>query len=81
MKKAKGYSLYLSSFLAALTCPCHVPLYIILFSGTSLGAMLAENQWILFIALGISFPVFALLALVSYKRIKAQHAKAALYNR
>ena len=29
--------------LAALTCPCHVPIYLAIFGGTALGAFLSEN--------------------------------------
>lgn len=70
----KGFSLYLSSFLAAMTCPCHVPLYIFLFSGTSIGVFFSENQWLLFVSLGILFPVFIFLAIISYRRIKRQNS-------
>jgi len=77
MVRIKGFSVYLSAFLAALTCPCHVPLYLFLFSGTSLGVFLTENEWLFFIALGMSFPLFGLLTLISFKRIKAQHIASA----
>lgn len=29
--------------IAALTCPCHVPIYLVIFGGTALGAFLSEN--------------------------------------
>jgi mercuric ion transport protein len=37
--KAKGYWLAL---VAALTCPCHVPILVLALSGTSAGALLAD---------------------------------------
>ena len=70
----KGFSLYLSSFLAAMTCPCHVPLYLFLFSGTSLGVFFTDNQWLLFIGLGILFPVFILLTILIYRQLKQQNS-------
>lgn len=38
--KRKGY-LHLA--MAALTCPCHVPVYLVFFGGTALGGVLREN--------------------------------------
>ena len=37
--KAKGYWLAL---IAALTCPCHVPILVLALSGTSAGVLLAD---------------------------------------
>ena len=34
---------YLHLAIAALTCPCHVPIYLAIFGGTALGALLREN--------------------------------------
>lgn len=39
--KAKRYWL---AFFAALTCPCHVPLLALLFTGTAAGAFLGEHM-------------------------------------
>lgn len=34
---------YLHLAIAALTCPCHVPIYLMIFGGTALGGFLREN--------------------------------------
>ena len=34
---------YFHLAIAALTCPCHVPIYLAIFGGTALGALLREN--------------------------------------
>jgi len=61
-RKGKGYAW---AALAALTCPCHVPIYALLLSGTALGAAVAQN-------LALAFAVFAgvfLIALVFALRL------------
>ncbi len=35
-----GYALAL---LAFLTCPCHLPIWLVLFAGSAFGAILSEN--------------------------------------
>ena len=41
----KGYLLTISAFL---TCPCHIPLYMALLSGTAVDGLLASYQgWLL----------------------------------
>lgn len=52
--KAKGYWL---AAVAALTCPCHIPILILALSGTAAGALLADN---LVAALAIMTVVFLL---------------------
>lgn len=52
--KAKGYWLAL---VAALSCPCHIPLLMLALSGTAAGALLADN---LAAALAIMTVVFLL---------------------
>lgn len=37
---------YLHLAMAAITCPCHIPIYLIIFGGTSAGAFLRENLWL-----------------------------------
>ncbi len=34
---------YLHLTMAAITCPCHVPIYLAILGGTALGAFLQEN--------------------------------------
>ena len=55
---------------AALTCPCHLPIYLILFGGTALGGYLGENQLIFAIALTVLF-LFSLL--VGLRMIRAEN--------
>lgn len=38
--RAAGYALAL---LAFLTCPCHLPIWLVLFAGSAFGAILSEN--------------------------------------
>lgn len=66
--KAKGYWL---AAVAALTCPCHIPLLILALSGTAAGALLADN-WVA--ALAIMTFVF-LLSLRSALRAFARPDK------
>lgn len=37
--------------IAALTCPCHVPIYLAIFGGTAIGAFLSENLWLFILGL------------------------------
>jgi mercuric ion transport protein len=43
VKQSIGSKRYLYFSVAALTCPCHVPIYLAIFGGTALGAFLSEN--------------------------------------
>lgn len=52
---------YLTGLFALLICPCHIPIYIMLLSGTAAGTILIENRSI---ALGLfvyAIPAFCLL--------------------
>lgn len=58
---------WLAGFLAVLTCPCHLPLYAILLSGTALGSLLSAitpATLMLFAAL------FLLLAVTAVRLLK-----------
>ena len=57
---------------AALTCPCHIPIYLILFGGTALGGYLAENMGLAIAALSVYF-FFALFA--GLRMLKAGRAQ------
>ncbi len=48
-QRLKGY---VNLTIAALTCPCHVPIYLALLGGTALGVFLRTN--ILLIILGLT---------------------------
>lgn len=50
--KRKGY-LHLT--VAAITCPCHVPIYLVISGGTALGAFLNENLLLLVLWLTVIF--------------------------
>ncbi len=56
---------------AALTCPCHIPIYLVLFGGTALGGYLSENMGLVITALSAYF-LFALLA--GLRMVKAGRA-------
>lgn len=42
-------SLYFS--IAAITCPCHAPIYLLIFGGTALGGFLKENLYLFILGL------------------------------
>ena len=46
---------------AFLTCPCHLPIYLVLFGGTALGGYMAENKILVAGALTAVF-LFSLLS-------------------
>ena len=49
---------------AALTCPCHLPIFLILFGGTAFGAYLSDN---LFVVGGILVVYFLFALIVGLK--------------
>ena len=57
---------------AALTCPCHIPIYLVLFGGTALGGYLSENMGLAIAALSAYF-FFALF--VGLRMVKAGRAQ------
>jgi mercuric ion transport protein len=62
--KRKGY-LHLT--IAALTCPCHVPIYLAIFGGTALGALLQENLLVVILSLSGIFLVALLRGVKLFK--------------
>jgi mercuric ion transport protein len=58
---------YLLALLAFLTCPCHLPIWIVLFAGSAFGAVLNEN---LMIAGVILIVVFILCGVGAMRRLK-----------
>lgn len=56
-KRKKGYALLVT---AALTCPCHLPILLVLLAGTTLGAVLQQNLALVLLGLTVYF-VFALV--------------------
>jgi len=59
-KRARGY---LFGFLAALSCPCHLPILAVLLAGTAAGAFLSANLTIVALAAGTVFAVSLLVAI------------------
>ena len=58
---------YLLATLAFLTCPCHLPIWLVLFTGSAFGAVLSEN---LVIAGAILVAVFILSGMGAIRRLK-----------
>lgn len=61
---ARGVMTYFMGAIAVLTCPCHLPILIVLLSGTVAGAFLAEN---LFLAVVLLLAVFLLSATATWR--------------
>ena len=64
---------YLAGFFAALTCPCHVPIYALLLSGTTAGSFLTPGNpwtWALFSI------VFLLSVVTAMRLLKIRQQKA-----
>lgn len=59
-----GAMTYFMGSLAVLTCPCHLPILILLLSGTAAGAFLSENLGLAFLVL---LPIFLLSALATWR--------------
>ena len=46
---------YVLAFLALITCPCHLPIWALLLSGTAVGGFFTEYSGTLFLALLVLF--------------------------
>ncbi len=55
---------YVMGAIAVLTCPCHLPILLLLLSGTVAGAFLSQNLGIAFLLL---LPVFLLSAIATWR--------------
>lgn len=64
---------YVTGLFALLTCPCHVPIYIMLLSGTAAGTLLLENRSI---ALGLFSILFLLFVFSTMRLLKNRQKKA-----
>lgn len=51
-QRRKGY---MNLAIAALTCPCHLPIYLAIFGGTALGVFLRGNILLLIFGLAVIF--------------------------
>ncbi len=54
---------------AFLTCPCHLPIYLVLFGGTALGGYLTENMALV---AGVLTAAFLISLLTGIKMVKAR---------
>ena len=54
---------------AFLTCPCHLPIYLLLFSGTALGGFFSENKGL---TVGALTAIFLFSLLTGWKMVKAR---------
>ncbi len=46
---------YLMAAIAIVTCPCHLPILLVVLSGTALGALVSEHQGLAAIGLTVLF--------------------------
>ncbi len=54
----RGWLLTITGFLA---CPCHLPLWVIVLSGTTLGGVIAAHQGLIAVAMSLyGIPAFAI---------------------
>lgn len=60
----RGALTYFMGALAFLTCPCHLPILLLLFSGTAAGAFLSAN---LGTAVLFLLPIFLLCAFATWR--------------
>ncbi len=51
-QKRKGY---VNLAIAALTCPCHVPIYLAILGGTAYGVFLKDNIFLIIAGLAVIF--------------------------
>lgn len=56
--------------VAFFTCPCHLPIYAVLFAGTALGSYFTEN---LGLALVLLTAIFALSLMSGLRMVKARN--------
>ena len=69
LQKRKGY---ISLAIAALTCPCHLPIYLAIFGGTALGVFLRDNILLLIFGLAAIFLLTLTRGLKLIKQDKEQ---------
>jgi mercuric ion transport protein len=60
----RGVMTYFMGAITVLTCPCHLPILILLLSGTAAGAFLSENLGLAFLGL---LPIFLLSAITTWR--------------
>ena len=52
LQRRKGY---LNLAIAALTCPCHIPIYLAILGGTAYGVFLRDNIFLIIAGLAVIF--------------------------
>jgi len=55
--------------LAALTCPCHLPILLVALSGTAAGAFVGAHMGVATLALAALFFLFLTRALRAFRRL------------
>ncbi len=63
----KSFTAYLWGVLAVLTCPCHLPLLVIVLAGTTAGIFLGEHWGIAALALTPLFVFFLARAIRAFR--------------
>ena len=65
----RGVMTYFMGAIAVLTCPCHLPILLVLLSGTAAGAFLSEN---LGLAVLVLLPIFLLSSIATWRLLNKE---------
>ncbi|WP_454864737.1 broad-spectrum mercury transporter MerE [Pseudomonas rhizophila] len=65
--KVSRWRAYTWGVLAALTCPCHLPMLALLLSGTAAGGFVSEHMGVAVLALAVLFCLFLRAALRAFR--------------
>jgi mercuric ion transport protein len=65
---SRTWRAYAWGVLAVLTCPCHLPLLVIVLAGTTAGAFIGEHWVIAALALTALFILFLTRAIRAFRR-------------
>jgi len=60
-----------SAFVAIISCPCHLPIYLMLLSGTAAGVFLYEHQLLAILIFSFVFTLSVYLSIKIYRKIDA----------
>ena len=66
--KMPRWHAYTWGVLAALTCPCHLPVLALLLSGTAAGAFVSEHWSLATLVLTVLFVLFLRAALQAFRK-------------